>query len=118
MTAKPWIAVDFDGTLAKFTSDGSIGAPIQPMWDRVNQWLKEGKTVRIFTVRAGDDEQVTAVQKWLKKNNLPVLPITNIKSAGLQSLWDDRAVRVHRNTGKICNGCNSVQHSGHEITDC
>ena len=37
MTAKPWIAVDLDGTLAKFTSDGSISAPIQPMWDRVNQ---------------------------------------------------------------------------------
>jgi hypothetical protein len=118
MTPTPWIAVDLDGTLAKFTTDGSIGSPIQPMWDRVGQWLKAGKTVRIFTVRAGDAEQVKEIQKWLKRHNLPALEITNIKAAGLQALWDDRAVRVHRNSGVVCSGCNSVQHSGPEVTDC
>lgn len=50
-----WIGVDLDGTLAKFTEwqeDGGIGEPIQPMIDRVKDWLKNGQEVRIMTARA------------------------------------------------------------------
>lgn len=49
-----WIGVDLDGTLAEYHGwppDGSIGAPIPAMIERVKQWLDEGKDVRIFTAR-------------------------------------------------------------------
>lgn len=47
-----WIGVDLDGTLAQYNGDVSIvGDPIEPMADRVRQWLKEGKDVRIVTAR-------------------------------------------------------------------
>ncbi len=49
-----WIAVDIDGTLAMQEPgpwDGSIGAPIPAMVERVKTWLAEGKEVRIYTAR-------------------------------------------------------------------
>jgi hypothetical protein len=105
MTEGRWIAVDLDGTLAWTTGDGSIGAPVKPMWARVRQWLAEGTPVRILTARAGDPAQVHAIRAWLRRNRLPQLPITNVKTEGMLELWDDRAVRVTRNTGEVCAGC-------------
>ena len=49
-----WIGVDLDGTLAhydEFRGDDYVGEPIEPMVERVKQWLDEGKDVRIFTAR-------------------------------------------------------------------
>lgn len=109
---EPWIGVDLDGTLAK-NDDGkkydptSIGEPIGPMMDRVKKWVKAGKKVKIFTARADDEIAVNAIKKWLKKHDpddeydLGDLEVTNLKDCGMTELWDDRAVEVEKNTGKV-----------------
>lgn len=101
---KAWIAVDLDGTLARYTGwKGSthIGAPIPRMVRRVRRWISHGKKVKIFTARADDEKSVNAIKKWLKDNELPDLEITNLKDENMVALWDDRAVAVQKNTGKV-----------------
>jgi hypothetical protein len=104
-----WIGVDLDGTLAKY--DGwkgieHVGEPVLPMLNRVKQWIKEGKTVKIFTARVSvpDDmlDSVTApIHEWCEKNGLPRLEITCKKDFGMISLYDDRCFQVEINTGRI-----------------
>lgn len=99
-----WIGVDLDGTLAHYDGwkgpDG-IGEPILPMIGRVRDWLIQGREVRIFTARASSPEMVPAVKAWLKKHELPDLEVTNVKDFAMIALYDDRAVQVEMNTGKI-----------------
>ena len=104
---KPWIAVDLDGTLAEYhgwVGPEHIGNPVIPMVNRVCHWLAEGKEVRIFTARAGVEEQIKPVQEWCLKHIGIVLEITNIKDFGMIELWDDRAIRVIFNKGEPCCG--------------
>ena len=100
----PWIGVDLDGTLATdgFDLDNPdrIGEPVEAMMERVRQWLSEGKTVKIFTARASVPRQVALVKQWLRNHNLPDLEVTNAKDFKMVELWDDRAVRVDRNSGE------------------
>ena len=100
---KRWIGVDLDGTLAVHTSwkgDHHIGEPIPEMMERVKKWIKAGKIVKIFTARATKESNKPIIKAWLKKHGLPELEVTNIKDQGMIELWDDRAVRVQKNTGK------------------
>lgn len=121
-----WIGVDLDGTLAHY--DGwkgvdHIGEPIGPMVERVKQWLAEGKDVRIFTARVAPPplargesvlnpanltnamrsvvEAMVPIQIWCVKQFGRPLPITYKKDNSMFQLWDDRAVCVERNTGRI-----------------
>jgi hypothetical protein len=99
----PWIGVDLDGTLAMESSSArpdTIGAPVQAMLDRVLAWIADGKTVKIFTARAGNPRQVLKVQEWLRQHGLPPLEITNIKDYRMIQLWDDRCVCVATNQGQ------------------
>ena len=112
-----WIGVDLDGTLAKY--DGfihatHIGEPIQPMVERIQQWIANGYTVKIFTARVTqglinrdgsqyDVEAVrTAIQDYTEKHIGHRLEVTNVKDFSMIELWDDRAVRVAENTGMPC----------------
>jgi fructoselysine-6-P-deglycase FrlB-like protein len=122
----PWIGVDLDGTLATY-EDGQkeIGFPIIPMMTLVKEWVQDGKEVRIFTARAGDSAQIPKIQKWLDENGLGGLKITNVKDLAMVAHYDDKAVRVQRNTGNLCFGCSHVQWEmnsrgvgGNLITDC
>ena len=103
MTTLPgWIGVDLDGTLAEFIGDMSfIGEPVLPMLNRVKSWIANGREVRIFTARAGDEASCEQIRLWLKKLGLPELAITDRKDFAMVSLWDDRAVQVIRNTGEV-----------------
>ena len=104
VTSGPWIGVDLDGTLAVSEAKStiaSIGRPVPPMLDWVKQMVADGMRVKIFTARAGDPEQIPLIRKWLKANGLPELEITNIKDYEMQRLYDDRAVQVEQNTGRI-----------------
>lgn len=109
-----WIGVDLDGTLAHY--DGwqgvdNIGAPIPLMVERVKRWLREGKTVKIFTARmhghgaplipSGFADVVTPIQNWCRQHIGQVLEVTNVKDFSMLELWDDRAYRVEINTGRI-----------------
>lgn len=101
---RAYIGVDLDGTLARYTGwkgTTSIGSPIPAMVRRVRQWVSHGKKVKIFTARADDEKSVNAIKKWLKDNELPDLEVTNLKDQYCVKFYDDRAVHVHKNTGKI-----------------
>lgn len=97
-----WIGVDLDGTLARLSPGSSpmeIGDPVPPMMERVQRWIAEGRTVKIFTARAAVPELVPPIRTWLAHHGLPDLEITNVKDFGMIQLWDDRCVQVITNTG-------------------
>jgi len=102
----PWIGVDLDGTLAHDLGNKSldeIGSPIKPMLKRVQRWIAEGKTVKIFTARASAPRQIAMVKKWLVQHGLPDLEVTNAKDLRMIELWDDRCVQVMTNSGEPVN---------------
>lgn len=108
-----WIAFDLDGTLAKY--DGwkgiaHIGEPIETtvLIARLLHWM--GKKVKILTARVaprdGDDGSKARghVAAWCKQHLGFVPEITHVKDAAMVALFDDRAVAVEPNTGKILGG--------------
>lgn len=117
---KEWIGVDLDGTLAHtvdWTKGCGVGDPIPEMVERVNEWLKDGKEVRIFTARVAvtgeysdisnryadesfKQEQIKMINEWCLKVFDCVLPITCQKDHRMIELWDDRVVQVVRDTGQ------------------
>jgi hypothetical protein len=123
-----WIGVDLDGTLAKYTGwqgVAVIGEPVPEMVERVKRWLANGREVRIFTARVWHpaepqgvnpkspemaeyvgrkleaDIAREAIKRWCKEHVGVELPITNVKDYGMIELWDDRAVQVVPNTGRM-----------------
>lgn len=99
-----WIGVDLDGTLAHYESGQypKIGKPLEPMVNRILDWLEAGEEVRIMTARAAHgSEDIEMVADWLKNEaGLPALRITNEKDHDMEVLWDDRVVQVRPNTGE------------------
>ena len=109
---QPWIGVDLDGTLAHYDTwvdDLHIGPPIAPMVDRVKAWLAQGLDVRIFTARAAgggkaraEPEKIRlAIEFWCLTHIGRKLPITATKDYGMTVLYDDRAMQVEKNTGRL-----------------
>mgnify|MGYP003353155243 CR=1 FL=1 len=49
------------------------------------------------------------------KDDAAGLAITNIKDADMVELWDDKAVRVERNTGKVCEGCANAERRERQL---
>lgn len=109
---KPWIGVDFDGTLSNDTHEWGLtntGKPIIPMVKRIRKLLAEGKTVKIFTARVDDsirdEKQIagikSAIEAWCLRWLGQKLEITNKKDFNMIYCYDDRCVQVERNTGKI-----------------
>lgn len=111
---KGWIGVDLDGTLAYYDTwrgNEHVGDPIPAMLDRVKSWLGSGKNVKIFTARVSPQavklngqtlEQTRApIEAWLIKHLGRPLEITHEKDMAMIELWDDRAVSVELNTGRI-----------------
>lgn len=97
-----WIGVDLDGTLAFYDGwkgEDSIGDPVPLMANRVNEWISEGKIVKIFTARATTETGRGYVEKWLNKWGFPPLEVTNVKDYKMARLYDDRAVQIEENTG-------------------
>ncbi len=102
--AESCIAVDLDGTLEKYPrwmGEKHIGEPIPALVARVRRWVGRGKKVKIFSARADSAEARETIKKWLKKHELPDLEVTNVKSPDMTEFWDDRAVKVQKNTGKL-----------------
>ena len=103
-STEPWFGVDLDGTLAVWNSRSTldrIGPPVPAMVEQVRRMVNSGIRVKIFTARAGDPAQIPKIQAWLAQNGLGGLEITNVKDFYMERLYDDRAIRVERNTGKI-----------------
>lgn len=103
------VAVDFDGTLAyyeRFKGDDVRGAaPIWPMVERVRAWIAEGREVVIFTARAShpgfSEDAKRYIQDWAEQYIGKRLEVTAVKSWRFAEFWDDRAVQVETNTGRI-----------------
>lgn len=113
---KGWIGIDLDGTLADsrvpWTKDfRRVGAPIPTMVEFVKHLIEAGEDVRIFTARADcywkdhglvPREEVEApIRAWCKEHLGKELPITNIKDYFMEALYDDKAIHVEKNTGRI-----------------
>jgi len=109
MTLNCWRGVDLDGTLAEYhgwLGVGNIGKPIHSMLQRVNKWIEEGETVKIFTARVCStnperEEEIKAIQEWSLQHIGIILEVTAEKDYGMIELWDDRCIRVEHNTGRI-----------------
>lgn len=124
-----WIGVDFDGTMFHYGDDFSapIGPPIKAMIDRVKRWRAEGREVRVFTARCFDldgntvPDQVALVEAACLEHIGEVLPITNRKDFAMLELYDDRAVQVEMNTGRLVGystrGLDLVHMTEQELLD-
>lgn len=112
--SRGWIGVDLDGTLAEYhgwQGPEHIGAPIAPMVELVKRLLAEGHDVRIMTARVSHDgtwlENAAAIgstaviRAWCETHIGVALPVTCMKDFGLIRLYDDRAVQVEHNTGRL-----------------
>lgn len=104
--ASKWIGVDLDGTLAVmegWNGPYEIGEPVPAMVDRVKKWLAEGKTVKIMTARAATDDKktISAINNWCTKHIGKELEVTCKKDMDMIALFDDKAIRVEKNTGKL-----------------
>lgn len=109
-----WIGVDFDGVLAEYHGwKGALvfGKPITLMVERVKKWRSENKKVKVFTARASYqdeikldatiEEVVAAIQDWCEVHIGERLEVTCEKDYLMDELWDDRAIQLELNTGKI-----------------
>lgn len=109
-----WIGVDLDGTLAYYDhwrGPDHIGEPVPEMLERVLAWLAAGKDVRIFTARVSStgteerDAQAAvarlAIRAWCIKHLNRPLKITNVKDYAMIELYDDRAIQVVQNQGRL-----------------
>lgn len=109
-----WIGFDLDGTLAVyggFISLEHIGEPIPAMVGVLKKHLAEGVEVRIVTARVGNDrspaERRTSrfhIEKWCQTHIGIILPVTCEKDFEMWALYDDRAIAVEKNTGRILGG--------------
>lgn len=107
--SKAWIGVDLDGTLAhydKWIGPEHIGKPIQPTLDRVKLVLQAGYNVKIFTARVAPNNPerfaaTAAINLWTAKHVGRTLISTATKDFNMIELWDDRAVAVEHNTGRL-----------------
>lgn len=108
MSTSGWVGVDLDGTLAQYGkwNGGLIGEPIAPMVARVKSMLDRRIDVRIFTARVsdGDPKTVESIQLWCAQHIGRALPVTNVKDYAMVALYDDRAVAVEKNTGRVLGG--------------
>ncbi len=110
MGTRDWIGIDLDGTLAEEDhgpyDPGRIGRPVASMLNRVKQWLKEGKRVKILTARVASTHpgaviSRTAIRYWTRHFLGTELIATSEKDPDMVALYDDRAFRVIENTGLI-----------------
>ena len=104
-----WVGVDLDGTLARYDGwkEGVIGEPITLMQARVREWLARGIEVRIMTARAsgdGAEREISLIKRWCQEHLGQELEVTCCKDYQMVEIWDDRAVRVVKNTGLISDG--------------
>jgi len=124
-TSRGWIGVDLDGTIAyydRWRGEMHIGAPIEPMVERVKAWLAEGREVRIVTARASTHGRSAAqvlqnkdrIAEWCQRHIGKALVATAQKDMWMAELWDDRCHPVELNTGAdlaapvVCTRCFGV----------
>lgn len=109
--AKPWFGFDFDATIAHYPpkkADGMLGKPIESeVLTLLKQLVAEGHECRIVTARVGSGTpaeiaKITKeMQAWCLTYVGKELPVTAKKDYLMIVLFDDRAIQVEYNTGKL-----------------
>jgi len=89
---------------------GEYGPAIPAMVERVRKWIDKGHEVIIHTSRVSVEHkfenveiEIDSIYRVLDSVGLPRLKITANKFIRITEFWDDRAVRVERNKGRIDN---------------
>lgn len=115
MSTQGWVGFDFDGTLARYETwaaqGNELGEPVWPMVDRLLEYRRQGRDVRIMTARVAPqreghdaERQRALIEQWCMTYLGFVLPITPCKDYAMELLYDDRVVAVEANTGKVLGG--------------
>jgi hypothetical protein len=73
------------------------------MLERLQQLIRDGQRVKIFTARATVPQNIPYVKEWLQRQGLPDLEVTNVKDFACLYFFDDRAIEVIANTGRLAN---------------
>jgi len=82
------------------------------MLELVKEWLADDIKVKIFTARVSGDKADSEraryyIKKWLEGEcGITDMEVTCVKDYYLVELYDDRAVQVEFNTGKLLNESN------------
>lgn len=98
-----WLGVGFDGTLAACPEGPppeQPGPAVPNMVKRVQDWLDQGLTVKVFTWRGATEEGRAEVRAWLLREGLPELEVTDTKDFDMVEFWDCRGVQVIPNSGR------------------
>ena len=99
-----WVGIDLDGTLAHYDHWRGIeyiGQPVPRMVRRVCKMLALGIDVRVFTARLTNSGAEWYVRQWCREHIGRELPVTDRKDMWCVRIYDDRAVRVEVNTGRL-----------------
>lgn len=106
-----YVAFDLDGTLAyhgDWKGPLHIGEPIQPMVNRLKEYLSKGIEVRIMTARVGGNQSMEdkmaaefAIVDWCVKHIGVKLKVTCSKDYQMLYLYDDRCRQVIANQGIV-----------------
>ena len=112
-----WIAVDLDGTIAVYETwrgEAHVGEPT-PLVKDVRRWLEAGWEVKILTARVSlaHDQRERAVARgairtWCRTHLGRELDIVSDKDKNMLVLFDDRAVGVERNKGRVLAHCSRL----------
>jgi hypothetical protein len=108
--SKQWVGFDLDGTLAVYDvwRGSYIGEPIETTCAIVRRLLEIGQTVKIFTARVASvhspeeiEEQRNAITEWTTQVFGQPLESTAEKDNWMLEYYDDRAIQVEFNTGRL-----------------
>ena len=111
MNKEYWIGFDLDGCLATYDhwrGPEHIGEPIKRSVERARALLAAGQNLKIFTARVcskqpKDSREVSerVIKEWCLKHLGQELDVTSEKDWCMIEYYDDRAITVEYNTGKI-----------------
>ncbi|MDB6124820.1 MAG: hypothetical protein JWQ71_3813 [Pedosphaera sp.] len=120
-----WVGVDLDGTLSSTDNPGHfeppypLGEPVLAMLEMVKSLLVAGVTVKIFSARACEPENIPIIQDWAVKHGLGKLEVTNQKDFNLIRFYDDRAIQICPNRGvsvaAVMGGAKLFQESAQQF---
>jgi len=124
MDTRHWVGYDWDGVLVQDIPGGKYnprasGEPIPATWRRLEEDMRNGNRIKIFTARAasihhhtvfdGTAEEylacvVSHIQEICVEQVGVELEITAEKDYLMKYFYDDRAIQMERNTGRRIDG--------------
>ncbi len=117
--SKDWYGFDLDKVLARqdeWLGVEHIGEPIPLMIERIQDYIRAGKRVKIFTARVSEVDQevsiatiVKIIDEWSVRNIGQIVPVTCEKDRYMQYCYDDRSRQVIENTGVVVGEYRSSQ---------